>query len=561
MNVFLLMSDEIIDPPPEFESYNWVVIHEHELPEDSIVNSQRILHRMFVQTQPVFIISLGDTDVWSKRGVSSMPHSFRRLWRHFDAMALITEATLTASFLDTGRMEPGSDTDTPLISVITSTFRSGNKLMRAYESLIAQTYDNWEWVLWDDSPEQGTYLMLQELAASDMRLRVFKAPQRSGYIGEMKLRASALAWGQWLLELDHDDRLPVELLEWVRDIAVGYPSTKFIYSDGVELEEEGDEPTTYGDYYGYFHGSYYRQHVRSHAHGPLRPQFVSRSAWLNPLTVHHLVGLPNHVRIWNKEFYNEIGGHRRDLNVADDYDLLVRTFLTAQPREIVCITAPGYFQYRNTGGNNFTVKRNALIQHLVKYLHDMYETELATKFFTLGWPAAYPWPATGIWERPDIPDIAPRMEFYYVPEDQEPDHPCIAIVLPTQRLKGDGKDDLLRRIVGKIAQQSYTNWKLYLIGNRDDELDRFALEDLPSSFDGHLDQIYWYNLQRGDDDRGQTAIAYARRMIVKTRWYMVFDPTKEEEWNESYLEGVMNACRLHRLEGGCPLQPGQAYNM
>lgn len=169
--------------------------------------------------------------------------------------------------------------------------------------------------------------MLQRLASMDLRLQVFKAPQRSGYIGKMKFRAGSLALGQWIVELDHDDRMHRRLFEWIRDIAVVYPSTTFIYSDGVQVGEENDNPFTYGDYYGFHHGSYVRQHLRSHQNAPLQPHYISRSGWMNPVTLRHLIGLPNHVHVWNKAFYDTIGGHRQDPSVADDYDILIKTFL------------------------------------------------------------------------------------------------------------------------------------------------------------------------------------------------------------------------------------------
>ena len=37
--------------------------------------------------------------------------------------------------------------------------------------------------------------------------------------------------------------------------------------------------------------------------------------------------MPNHVRCWEKNFYHKIGGHNIDLSVADDMELIVRTFL------------------------------------------------------------------------------------------------------------------------------------------------------------------------------------------------------------------------------------------
>jgi len=344
-----------------------------------------------------------------------------------------------------------------------------------------------------------------------------------------------------LVELDHDDRLAPRVFEWVRDIAVSRPATKFIYSDHAEVHEDQDNPNTYGDYYGYCFASYMRQHIQTHPGGPLQPQYISRSSWLNPITLHHLIGLPNHVRIWNKAFYEMLGRHRIWLPVADDYDLLLRTFLDVQPGGIVCLAFPSYFQYRNSGADNFTFKRNALIQHLVKHLFSIFKEQLTLKYRALGWNPDYPHPGMGIWETASV-DVEPRMEYYFVPEDQDPENPCVSIVMPV--VCHGNVSALVHRAVQSAVRQTHENWKLYLIGGGCPELDRVASEELAEDFPKHLDKIAWYNLGRVHNDQGRTAKNYALRMLVKTRWvtYMEGDDNDDDSWGSQYLASLLQAC-------------------
>ena len=37
--------------------------------------------------------------------------------------------------------------------------------------------------------------------------------------------------------------------------------------------------------------------------------------------------MPNHCRVWNRDTYHKIRGHSRHISVADDYELIVKTFL------------------------------------------------------------------------------------------------------------------------------------------------------------------------------------------------------------------------------------------
>lgn len=527
---------------PEFPNISLVAVSARTMPSSNL-EVVKLLHQLCVAHRPVLVLSFGNRAIWNEKGVGNMPFNFRRRWIHVSSPSELTEASITSLYLS--REDAYDDTERgevkPLVSVITSTYKSGERLQRAYQSLVTQTYDHWEWVLWDDSPADdngATFQMLQDMMAQDMRLRVFKAPDRSGSIGEMKLRVASLAMGDWIVELDHDDRVHPQLFQWVRDIALGRPATKFIYSDHAEVHEENDAPFTYGESYGYNHGSYMRQYIRTHPEGQLQPQFISRSPWANPVTMRHLVGLPNHVRIWNRAFYEQMGRHRPDLPVADDYDLLIKTYLHADPGEIVCIVAPSYFQYRNAGENNFTFKRNALIQHLVWYLHQRWYGALVEKYTALGWDSSHAaFPSTPVWEEGAraLPDFYPRWEYYFVPEDQNPAFPCISIVIPTYK-NIRGLELAIRSVVG----QTYPNWKLFVVGDGCPELDRFALHSLPQLFPDHLEKITWYNLQHNHKDGGITTINYAVRMLVKSRWVTYVDD--DQLWATEHLESLMEVC-------------------
>jgi glycosyltransferase involved in cell wall biosynthesis len=48
-----------------------------------------------------------------------------------------------------------------LVTVFTPAYKSGGKIQRAFRSLRQQTYANWEWVIVDDSDDDGrTFKML-----------------------------------------------------------------------------------------------------------------------------------------------------------------------------------------------------------------------------------------------------------------------------------------------------------------------------------------------------------------------------------------------------------------
>ncbi|MFM8857808.1 MAG: glycosyltransferase, partial [Actinomycetota bacterium] len=56
---------------------------------------------------------------------------------------------------------------TKLVSVVTTAFNTGSLILRAYNSLRGQRYQEWEWVVYDDSTEQETIEILRSLADHD----------------------------------------------------------------------------------------------------------------------------------------------------------------------------------------------------------------------------------------------------------------------------------------------------------------------------------------------------------------------------------------------------------
>ncbi len=87
------------------------------------------------------------------------------------------------------RAPPGGTTTEPLLSLFTPAYKSGSKIRVPYESLLKQTYQNWEWVIYDDSPVEHTetWAELSALRDRDVRVRVYKSDRNDAYIGSVKV--------------------------------------------------------------------------------------------------------------------------------------------------------------------------------------------------------------------------------------------------------------------------------------------------------------------------------------------------------------------------------------
>ncbi|KAA0546549.1 glycosyltransferase [Bacillus sp. BGMRC 2118] len=277
----------------------------------------------------------------------------------------------------------------PLVSIFTASFRSKDKIQRPYQSLLKQTYTNWEWVIVDDSGDDDETYKQFLTNLKDPRVRRYRQDSRNGYIGSTKRYAAGLSTGEILVELDHDDELTPDCLEKIVDAFKKNPECGFAFGDCTEVFVENNQAHWYGWDCGYGYSLYYRVWV----HSMNRWQNVLKQTAINSNTIRHLVGLPNHPRAWRRDCYHLIGGHREELLVADDYDLLVRTFLSTK---FVAIPNLLYVQYRNEGGENSTFLRNTQIQTLVRELNHFYEERIEARIEELGLPGLLPY--SRVWE-------------------------------------------------------------------------------------------------------------------------------------------------------------------
>lgn len=334
------------------------------------------LDAILAKVRPHAIISFGVAQSFAR--LWAAPLEVRRRWVHFEGAAEANDPArvadaIMATFITnaTTRRFP----DHPLVSVFTPTYKTGERIMRPFKSLIAQSYTNWEWVALDDSPDGGeTFERACRLAQQDARVRAFRADSPSGVIGEVKRRACGLCRGEILVELDHDDELTEHCLGHLVAAFRKFPEAGFAYTDCAEVGEDGQN-LGYPEGWGFGFGSYRTEAYRG------KPYLVTNYPGVNAKTIRHIVGVPNHVRAWTRDGYAACGGHSPEVHVCDDYELLLRTFLATR---MVHARVFGYIQYHAPGGGNTQRVRNQEIQRLVRYFRARYEEQIHARLLALG---------------------------------------------------------------------------------------------------------------------------------------------------------------------------------
>jgi glycosyltransferase involved in cell wall biosynthesis len=94
--------------------------------------------------------------------------------------------------------------ENPLISVITPCYNSAPFIAQTIESVLAQTYQNWEMIIIDDCSTDGSYETVLEYAEKDRRIKVYRLEHNSGAAVCLN-KAIELSQGQYIAFLDSDD--------------------------------------------------------------------------------------------------------------------------------------------------------------------------------------------------------------------------------------------------------------------------------------------------------------------------------------------------------------------
>lgn len=128
----------------------------------------------------------------------------------------------------------------PLVSILVPVYDTPERwLRRCLDSVLRQAYPNWELCIADDaSPSPHVRRVLAEYQARDPRIRV-TCRERNGHIVAASNSALAMARGEFVALLDHDDELrPHALLEMVEAIQAN-PALEVLYSDEDKLDAAG----------------------------------------------------------------------------------------------------------------------------------------------------------------------------------------------------------------------------------------------------------------------------------------------------------------------------------
>ena len=124
----------------------------------------------------------------------------------------------------------------PLVSVVMPSYNGGKFIGEAIESVISQTYENWELIIVEDCSEDDSQKIIQNY--TDQRIRLFCNERNQG-IAESTNRGIRKSRGKYIALLDDDDIAEKERLSWQVDYLESHPEIDFLGGRSRFIDEEG----------------------------------------------------------------------------------------------------------------------------------------------------------------------------------------------------------------------------------------------------------------------------------------------------------------------------------
>lgn len=133
-----------------------------------------------------------------------------------------------------------------LISVITASYNYEEYIKETIQSVINQTYKDWELIIVDDGSSDNSVEVIKSYCQKDNRIKLYRheGGVNKGLAETIKFGLSK-ASGDWVAFLESDDKFMPEYLEEKVKIIKENPEVKLIFSDFESFEGEGIDKTKY----------------------------------------------------------------------------------------------------------------------------------------------------------------------------------------------------------------------------------------------------------------------------------------------------------------------------
>jgi len=130
-----------------------------------------------------------------------------------------------------------------MVSIITPSHNTEKYIAKTMDSVLAQSYDDWEMIIVDDLSIDNSVSIIETYARKDSRIKLIRAEKKLGASGARN-RAIEASQGKYIAFLDADDLWIPQKLEKQIKFMVDH-NLSFTYSSYKTINEKGELLTTF----------------------------------------------------------------------------------------------------------------------------------------------------------------------------------------------------------------------------------------------------------------------------------------------------------------------------
>lgn len=193
------------------------------------------------------------------------------------------------------------------VGIIITTYNRAHYLRESVESVLSQTFDDWQLLICDDASTDATQALCAEFCQRDERVRVLRHPANVGMVSNARLGFNA-SGGELFARLDDDNLWLPTFLECTVALLDATPEAAFAFSDEWFMQENGQRDLESTEKWGQQYG---RTSLLPGLQADSASVIVQQSTSIN-------------VSLFRRAAVEEVGGFSPQLSAGLDYDLFLK---------------------------------------------------------------------------------------------------------------------------------------------------------------------------------------------------------------------------------------------
>lgn len=184
------------------------------------------------------------------------------------------------------------------VSIIMGVYNGVKTMDEAIESICAQSFKDWEFIICDDASTDDTWKQLNEWSKKDDRIKIIRNPENLRLAATLN-KCLSYASGKYIARMDDDD--------------VSYPQR---LEEQVLFLETHPEYDLVGSQIDGYDGEHLIPNYWRRKETPQKKDFLEASQFIHPTVV------------FRKDALLQVGGYRsvKETRRAEDYDLFMRLY-------------------------------------------------------------------------------------------------------------------------------------------------------------------------------------------------------------------------------------------